>query len=199
MPQSIISFTIAIVILWTTGVIRISSLIASTSISYVALLVWRVNYPFEKTALERFEVNDLMTWATLHWREKLAPKNAHLVHFKSISSSNYHDWDHTLHQIRYCVHDTLIGVLKVWNTKTLNALLQTFTGKGLSNTLVSLAPSVTRLLVFRNKKIDLTGYLLLKLSQFSPTGDGWHIVKTENQVDASRKQVSLQVSEIVER
>ena len=46
--KSIISFTIAIVILWKTGVIRISSLIASTSISFVALLVWRVNCSFEK-------------------------------------------------------------------------------------------------------------------------------------------------------
>ena len=122
-----------------------------------------------------------MTWATLHWRGTIAPKNAHLVHFKSISSSNYHDWDHTLHQIRYCVHDTLIGVLKVWNTKTWNALLRTFRGKGLSDTLVSLAPSTMRLCWYSIIKIDMFGNLPLNLSWFFPRGDGWHIVKTENQ------------------
>ena len=98
--KSIISFTIAIVIIWKTGVIiqlpnRINLYFFCSSVGLKSQLL------FWKTALERFEVNDPMTWATLHWRETLAPKNAHLVHFKSISSSNYHDWDHTLHLIWY--------------------------------------------------------------------------------------------------
>ena len=43
--QSFLLLSPCIVIIWKTGVIRISSLIASTSISFVALLV---NYSFEK-------------------------------------------------------------------------------------------------------------------------------------------------------
>ena len=95
--QSFLLLSPCIVIIWKTGVIiqlpnRIDLYFFCSSVG--KLLFW-------KTAPERFEVNDPMTWATLHWRETLAPKNAHLVHFKSISSSNYHDWDHTLHLIRY--------------------------------------------------------------------------------------------------
>ena len=139
--QSFLLLSPCIVIIWKTGVIRISSLIASTSISFVALLV---NYSFEKPP--RKDLKWMTRWPGLLYIEerRLHQKMHTWSTSKQFQLSRLRSYL-TPNPILNNVHDTLIGVLKVLITNTWNALLRTFTGRDLSDTLVSLAPSTMSL------------------------------------------------------